>query len=315
MKWKKNLIKIPEQTLSDISSISSNYLKIACLKQIPKADIINDVYSHISINIKNGSLSYVNDLIPNIQNGRYSKYNQKGRSIVRKDLPKVNKWFSHDIYPYGDTSRDTVAVTQCRKVWQKELWVPEWLSINIKLEKEDKDYYYFDFEINDFLDKTDPKFNHSLLFYINLLQENCGNFNVYQFDATTQDIVHTQYVDWELLPPGEIEVSYLVRDYDSKPLAEKNEIMDRLDFIKSLKPKSIIKGTNKLNQYFGAKFDNGVVVLENTHSGNAIYAFYEDWEALSKFSRTELRMMNTDKITRIQHTGNWKVILQKSILI
>ena len=76
-----------------------------------------------------------------------------------------------------------------------------------------------------------------------------------------------------------------------------------------------VKGTNKFNSYFGAKFDNDIVVLENKEYGNAIYVFYDDWDALSRFSRTELLRMNTDKVTKITHTKNWKNILAKSILL
>ena len=83
--------------------------------------------------------------------------------------------------------------------------------------------------------------------------------------------------------------------------------------MQSLSPICMISGTNYFSKYFGAKFENEVVVLENTESGNAIYVFHQDWEELSKLSRSDLRKISSAKVTRIVHLGDWKKKLEYEI--
>ena len=75
----------------------------------------------------------------------------------------------------------------------------------------------------------------------------------------------------------------------------------------------MIKGTNYFSKYFGAKFSETVVALENIESGNALFVFHQDWEELSKLCRSDLRKVNSSKVTRIIHNGNWKKKLEYEI--
>ncbi len=309
----KNYLNIPQITLEEIKTTKTNYIQLGCVLKASKNDIKNGCYKDLSIEIKNGNVKYIDSILPPTYNGRYSSYNQKGRSIIRRNLPKVTKWFSHDIYPYGDTSRNTVLATYSRKVWQREEWLPEFLTFSVSLKQEDSEFCYFIIKCEEIIDKRSNDAEFRVLYNINLISENCGNYQIIENDKDDDYILKTLYVNWELLPPGHIEIQSITRNFETKSPQEQKEVLERFEYIKSFNPKKLIKGSNKFSQYFGAIMSNDVVVLENTHVGNAIYVFYNDWEILSKLSRTELLRMNSKNVTRIRHSGNWKELLNKTI--
>ena len=54
-----------------------------------------------------------------------------------------------------------------------------------------------------------------LLFHCNLLQENCGDCNLFPADSSNADYIATLHVNWELLPPGNLEnnINFLLAHY------------------------------------------------------------------------------------------------------
>src|SRR5918998_4277363 len=76
---------------------------------------------------------------------------------------------------------------------------------------------------------------------------------------------------------------------------------ERYDLLEELRPVAFVNGTGGFSRYFGAKFADDLVVLENVEYGNAIYVMFDEWETLSKRSRTELLEGNTNGFVRIIH--------------
>lgn len=305
--WKKNIIKLPEETHEKISKMNGDYFKVLCTKRIPKKDIVDNTYEHVLIRYESGKLSYQSKIVPSIKNGRYSRYNSNGRVIIRDDLPKVDKSYSFDRPNFGDYGKGTHEITYTKKVKQREIWIPEIIAIKVELLEEEKDTVIFKFEVDDIIDKSIEGYVKSVMFNVNLLQENCGAYDVHEVSVSNEELLKTLYVDWELLPPGSNQMEHFINGIKGTVPYEKYKIIeDRYEFIKSLEPKEFIKGSNNFNKYFGAKFNDHLVILENIDYGNAIYVFHEDWEVLSKLSRIELLKMNTDKITRIIHSKDWK---------
>ena len=302
---------VPDNTLKETVNSKERYLQIGCALKLAKEQIVKGDYTDLGLRINDENLEISNTIIPPGSNGRYSRYNLYGRSIIRKDLPKIPKWFYQDVYPYGNTSRSTVSVSYSRDVWQREEWMPEFLSLSISLKKEDDDCCYFIIKCDEILDKNSKDFEYRLLYNINLVSENCGDYQIMKSDS--DDIFNTLHVGWELLPPGHFDIDRVITDKEKLTSHQQEVLFERYEFLKGLKPKTWIKGTNKFTQYFGAIMENDVVVLENTHSGNAVYVFYQNWESLSKLSRTELIRMNSSDVKRIRHVGNWKELLEKNI--
>lgn len=70
-----------------------------------------------------------------------------------------------------------------------------------------------------------------------------------------------------------------------------------------------IVGTDKFAGYFGAKFGDRLVALENLEYGNALYVFEEDWEDLTQLSRTELIRRRDPSVHRLRHHPGWQSAL------
>ncbi|PXV91694.1 hypothetical protein C8E03_103255 [Lachnotalea glycerini] len=308
---KKNYNKIPKGLLEKISNMESRYVRVGKRLVINKENI--EQFEKLGIKIVNEKLIYSNNILPLAENGRYSKYNCEGRIIKRKDLPLVQKCFWGECYPYGNSNSSMVSYSYTKSVCQVQEWMPQFIKIVVKVESEVGDTFTVVFELDEVLSKDDIDFDKELLFAINLMQENIGLFEVYSHNIGPSEAVKIEYVEWELLPPGEVDDIFIEHYFGKKSKEQQREIQERYNFINSLGPKSLIKGMNYFSKYFGAKFSDDIVVLENIESGNAIYVFHQEWKELSKMSRTKLRKIRSDNVTRIVHKGNWKSALEYEV--
>ena len=116
IKWKQNLRKIPNWILMKLKDFKNNDIVVECVKKISKNDIESDMYSHLSISIKDNKPVFPNGIIPKEMTGKYSDWNINGREIVRYDLPKVNKTYSWDAPNWGDSSNGSHEVSMDREV-------------------------------------------------------------------------------------------------------------------------------------------------------------------------------------------------------
>lgn len=78
-----------------------------------------------------------------------------------------------------------------------------------------------------------------------------------------------------------------------------------MDLLLKLRPQALVTGTSHFARYVGAKFRDDLVVFENIRWGNAIYVMFEDWEDLSKLSRTEL-IASDHSFERVVHRDGWE---------
>lgn len=283
---------------------------VACLRKITRQELQDGVFAHLHMKWNEDQVSFPETIIPDWGNGSYSKANLEGKVIVLKDLPMVRKTYSMDTPNYGDWSNGSHEVSFDRDVYQRRYIPPRELGIKISQVAFDPgaDAIVFRFTVDEVLDRSASDFHERLLFNINLLQENVGNHDVFEADASLDDYLKTLYVNWELLPPGEREdnLAKIFRTVKSDDLRIRGEITARYDFLERLKPTQIIRGTNGFRNYFGAQFAPDLVVFENVEYGNAIYIMFEDWDMLSQLSRTELLAQHPDRIVRIPHTAGWR---------
>lgn len=110
---KKHFNKIPKNVLNKINSMECRCFKVGIKLKIKKADI--EKYRHLGIEVVDGNLICGNSILPSKMNGRYSKYNCEGRQIRRKDLPKIDKIFCGECYPYGNTNSSKVPYSYTKK--------------------------------------------------------------------------------------------------------------------------------------------------------------------------------------------------------
>jgi hypothetical protein len=68
-----------------------------------------------------------------------------------------------------------------------------------------------------------------------------------------------------------------------------------------------------MRNYFGVKFSDRLIAFENLEYGNAIYLLFEDWQELSRLSRTELLQRPGNLFYRIKHRFGWQTKLAQIV--
>jgi hypothetical protein len=170
------------------------------------------------------------------------------------------------------------------------------------------------FRVDEPLDKRSASFSADLLFNLRSLREAVGDAHVFDADLSDDQFAQIQHVDWELLPKGSSErvLDRLVAQKEInaerlKVATERLRVLDRLDH------DGYIVGRGRFARYFGAKFRNRLVALENLEYGNALYLFEESWEQLTQLSRTELIKRRDPSVHRIPHLRGWQSALRKIV--
>lgn len=323
----KHFRKIPDIVQVKLNNFASDNFVVACVRKISTSEITAGDFSNIGISIVNGKLDFPDKQIPAPSVGRFSKINVQGFEIVRRDLPKVTKNFSMDVPNFGDWSKGSHEVIWSREVYQRDLLFPKELELEIELIGEevstetDEKLFIFKFTISETLNRqklpaeTTYLIKNNLFFNLNLLQECCGASDVFVSTATRADYLKSLYVSWEILPVGEKEatVDRILAGVKAPTPELRRKISERYDFLLSLKPKDFIKGTSGLRRYFGALFSDNLVVFEHLEYGNALYAMFENWKALSQLTRPQLLSGDRTGFVRIEHRRGWEEKLSKLV--
>ncbi len=308
--WKKNFLKIPEHILIKSKEMQSNLQTVSGIKKVSLADIQSNVYQHLGVTVVEDKIKVVSPIIPVQSSGRYSNYNVNGRTIIRRDLPKIYKSYSVEVPNFGDWSKGSHDMSWARKVFKRIHWLPTEISIVVNILEKDDEFITVKFSLDCYVDRTQQSYRDDLLFHCNLLQENTGICDIFESDANDSDYIKTLYVNWELLPPGKENIDQNIKYFISKfkhPSTQIiNTVTDRIMFFESLQPVQYIVGESKFSRYIGAMLREDLVLLENLRYGNAVYIFQENWKDLSQLSRTELLRSQNKNFIRIVHRGKWK---------
>ena len=310
---RKNYLKIPRHVRHRITTLAVDDVVVACVKRLTLDDISQ--YAHLGLAVKNGQLELPSPAVPPASQGRYSNINVNGKEIIRKDLPMVTKSFATEAPNWHKSGTHTVWWE--RDVYERDFIPPKHLTLSTELleAKPDGSSFAVKFSIDQLLNRTAQDFDDDLLYNLNILQENVGAINVFAATTSHADYMDAVRVTWEILPPGNIDV-VLKRLLEKKhQISEKQqaEIRSRVNVLERLKPLKYIAGTSGFSRYFGAMFEDDLVVFENVNYGNAIYVMYQNWEALSKRSRVDLLKGPRDDFKRIEHRSAWEAELKDAI--
>lgn len=162
--------------------------------------------------------------------------------------------------------------------------------------------------------------------------------NQKQDDEILKKLVETPptnfLLDWEIIPNGHKEYEKSNKNKYQKIStmgdlkASKEEInkqkerllQEKVMFFTSTCPIIKIKGTNKMDGYYGYIYANGKVIFEkfNSNKSEAIYVMrIDNFKELSKYTKSQLiSYINTNdnpNIKRIYHSKNWKEKVVKEI--
>lgn len=315
--WQKGYRKLPNSVLAKMQEIEDAAIKVASVRDVPKSQIHEGLFCPIGIYFDtDGNLHVPNHgAIPDAESGLWARRNADGWVLIRKDLPKIPRVFSVEVPNFGDYSRGTHEMSHTRECYQREVIGPLEIPITaVVVETDDEaDVIRIAFEENYLFDPNDADFERQLLLGLSLLQEATGCSDVFPVEVDMQEIARQRTVAWELLPPG-ISEKEIEGHFPRSASSQNRELLyERIRVLKSMNPECFVCGRNMgTNAYFGAKYSDDLVVFENLRSGNAIYIMFEDWEELSKLSRTEL-LRNPGNYERVIHREGWERKLRRFV--
>ena len=124
--WKKSFRRVPCAIRCKLEEISDNPLKVVGDRKVPKDEIAMGHFEPLGISLNaDGTLVLPQDpVIPPSENGTWARRNREGWTILRTDLPKAWRSFSHEVPNFGDYSRGTHDYTYERECYQREV-VPQ----------------------------------------------------------------------------------------------------------------------------------------------------------------------------------------------
>lgn len=307
---KKNLRHIPDQIRKRINAFALDDIVVACVKRLKAEDISR--YAHLGLALNDGTVVLPAPAVPSARMGRYSATNVEGREVIRKDLPMTTSTRTWETPNWGDWSKGSHTHSVTRDVYQREFIPPKELELSVELlETRGDGQFTIKFAIDQVLSKQSPDLDAELLYNLNLLQESVGAVDVFPSAATLAEYTKTVQIDWEILPPGQVDEVIRRMLSGKRPVTpDQLKVMEeRLQAMSRLKPTAYIAGTNGFLRYFGAQFADNIVAFENLTYGNAIYVMFEGWEVLSKRSRIDLLKGPRDGFERVEHRRGWRARL------
>jgi hypothetical protein len=310
---KKNYLKVPRHLLDRLAALAVDDIVVACVRHLSPAEVGN--YTHLNLRMANGRLVMPRPLMPSKLMGKYSRTNLYGKVVVRRDLPKEYKSFSVDAPNWNGSGTHEVSWT--REVYPRDFISPKYLTLSIEEIPQAAGTIGFTvkFQIDQTLNRSASDFEADLLYNLNMLQENVGAVSIFPSAATLADYANTVQVQWEFLPPGNLDlvVLRLTQGMSALTATEAREIRERLTVLENLRPVKYVVGTSGFERYFGAKFAEDFVAFENLTYGNALYVMYENWPALSARSRIDLLKGPREGFDRLPHSGAWVKKLQRLV--
>lgn len=310
---KRNFRKIPESILQSIENISGNDVIVATVLRLTESDFANPRFSDLNLHVENGVLQFTAEYIPSEIKGIFSRKNLLGYRIKHPERPKVPKTYYLGERPkWGNYANGTFSLIVTRMVTDYDEVPPNELSVKTELLQTEQEngqkFFILKFSTSEILNKKANAFNVSLFFNLNLLQENIGSTNVYSSDASVNDFIQSLQVEWEIFPPGERneDIDRIIEGTRNLTQQRITQIKERYNFLRDQNPIQIITGSSGMRRYFGAKFSDQLVVFENTTYGNALYILFENWQDLSRLSRSEIQTRSNDQYIRVKHSGDWQ---------
>lgn len=309
--------KIPGFVSDQIARCVSDTFYVGRARTFSTADLAGGVLTNLGVGWDGVSVTHTESIVPPIGNGRWSKYNVDGRQNVRKDLPKVDKVIGGWQTPnFGDWDKGSHTHSSVRRVFQRETWYAQQLGILIDAGDPLDGQVPMAFRVDRVFDRNNLN-ERDLRLAISLLRENIhAHASIVPTQLSVADWLADQRVTWEILPRGEASFGRVVERLKANPSSPRiREMQDRYQAIDSMHPGAVVVGDGEFSRYFGFKFRDDLVVLENLDYGNALYAMYEDWSLLSQRSRVDLLADANAHYDRIIHRAGWQDRLKLLLIL
>jgi len=314
----KNFRSIPQAIQNRITQLGVEEFRVGVVKRIPLTEIQLGLWRHACIEIVDGQLTHKQSYYPHVDNGRASKFNMQGDTIIRKDLPKEPRDINMGPRPvYGDWGKGSFDLTITRDCYRREQVPAPRTAIDVQMLPTEEVEFGVCVVFFSITSRHRPSLldTNTLLHEINLIQENFNQVDVLDADASNDELLSRIYVNWQLLPPGERDagLARILNIYRPRTPEERQVLVERYQTLAEYEPSRWIVGTHSFAGYFGAIVGERVV-LENMREGNALYTMGADeWMEHSRHSRTELLHYYGNRVQRIVHTPGWQTRLRQII--
>lgn len=302
--------KLSKALERELESTKGQHIIVAAVLTVNRSDL--DRYGELGLIWEEGQVASVPPILPPPSLGIYARRNLDGWSDKRIDLPKQTREVSAYVPSWNSGSYHVVS----RQIlaYPLEHHPARLLTISATVLEQLVDGALVRFRIDQPLDRGAKDFAADLQFNLRLLREAVGEAQIYDADFTDEEFARIQRVEWEMLPPGSGERVLRRLASADRCTPERLKVAgERLGVLDSLGHDGYIVGTGKFARYFGAKFGDQLVVLENLEYGNALYVFTENWEQLSQLNRTELIKRRDPAVQRIPHVRGWRGALRRLI--
>lgn len=312
-KVRRKLRKIPAVIDAQRFTVGNRFL-VAVAKRIPLQDIQNGSYSNTGVVWENNQLTIRPASAPPVESGRFAHINTNGQTVVRRDLPKIEKDITFINPRLFGIPGNSCTVTQTRLVYRREFRDGMHYELEPSVLMLGDDSCILRFMINKQFSSLDHGADQELLFALNLLNEAVGEVGIFSPNASIEDYLGSLHVQWEILPAGhrEANIRMILSSFRPRTQEELADLTqranERYDLFESLHPKHIIHGTGGMSGYMGALVKDDLVVFEHLKPGNSIYVMFGDWTEQSQITKTDLltNAVEGRDFIRITHTGDWQ---------
>jgi len=300
--------KVPNAIREQITACNAEQFYVGRTRSFTMSEIAAGVLGELGITSVDGELRHEESILLGPENGRWSKWNLEGRRVCRKDLPKVEKSWGWDSPNFGDWNRGSHPVSFTKEVYQWQIRFGRRLALLIDSQQSDDETVVVGIRVDRVFDRSDIE-EDDLLMACSLVRENFGSASILPSDVTAGDWLARQRVQWELLPIGQgtprpfDEVAGHLNADPGTP--RMRNMRQRYDTVLNMNPGAVVVGSGEFTRYFGFKFRDDLVALENLDYGNALYVMYEDWPTLSQRSRLDLLSDPDANFDRVVHQAGW----------
>jgi hypothetical protein len=293
---------------NQLAAIDNPTVVVAALRTITNADLAS--LAEFNLSATEGGISAGDPVLRPRTRGLFAARNLDGWVEKRKDLPKELREISSLAPDWNGNGHHLISRTV--EAWPLQYHRARLNTISATVLEQLRDGALVRFRVDQPLSRSSETFVEDLKFNMRLLREAVGDARVYSADMSDEEFARIQTVRWELLPPGSVE-RVLVQFATRRGVSEDRMRVagDRLRTIDRLGHDGFIIGTGRFSNYFGAKFGQRLVALENLEYGNALYVLEENWEELSKLSRSELIRRRDSQVHRIPHLPGWQSSIRK----
>lgn len=301
-------VRLSKEIQRELAAVNGDRVVVASVLTVTSDEVSR--YRELGLRGRNGRIEAGEPVLPGPSFGVYARRNLDGWDQKRTDLPKEMRDMSTWAPSWNSGSYHLI--TRSIEAYPVQSHPARLLTISATVLEPLVDGALVRFRVDQPLQRNAANFASDLRFNLRLLREAVGDAHVFDADLSDEEFARIQHVDWELLPPGSKDrvLAQLASRSPDDP-AKLKVAQERLSVLDRLRHSGYIVGSGKFSRYFGAKFGERFVVLENLEYGNALYVFEANWEQLTQFSRTELIRRRDASVHRVPHRPGWQSAVRK----